>query len=111
SWHRPGGAGPVLSAILTQPQTVRERVPTEDDAGLSIQMTRHGVTTGERLLLRDHLGALGHRVAAARMEATARRWIDRRRDFAGQDDLLPHDVGVRRQRGREERLRIWMQRI
>jgi hypothetical protein len=34
-------------------------------------MTGDGVTAGERLLLRDDLGALGHRVAAARMEATA----------------------------------------
>src|SRR4030095_380211 len=42
--------------------------PMESD---SVQMTRHGLTAGERLLLGNHLGAVRHRVAAARMEATA----------------------------------------
>src|SRR5438445_13615809 len=47
------------------------RPPISTNTSVLIQMTRDGLTAGERLLLRNHLRALRHRVAAARMEATA----------------------------------------
>src|SRR5437762_2844250 len=47
-----------------------------------------------------------HRVRAARVEAAARRRREWARHLARQDDLLPLLAGMRRQGGREERLRV-----
>src|SRR5947209_19573255 len=62
-------------------------------------------------LLRLDLRALWHHERATGMETAARRGIDRRGDFAGQNDLLSHDVRVGGKGGREESLGAGMRRI
>src|SRR5439155_23191607 len=54
--------------------------------------------------------AARHDLRTARVEPAARRWVERARNVAGQHDLVAGVVGVRRQRGGEERLRVRMAR-
>src|SRR6185436_20959834 len=48
---------------------------------------------------------------AARVETAARRWLDRVRDFAVEDDALAASRGMERKRGGEERFRVGMERL
>src|SRR4051794_28180035 len=60
----------------------------------------------DRFLVRTTL----HRVRAARMKAAARRWVERARPLARQNDLVAPFVGVTRQCRREQRLGVGMLR-
>src|SRR5262245_10526986 len=68
----------------------------------SVEVAGHQVVGADLLHLRLDLGALLHRERTARMEAAARRRVDGRGHLAAEDDLLARDVGVGRQRGREQ---------
>src|SRR5438270_9804740 len=54
--------------------------------------------------------AMRHDFRTARVEPAARRRVERARHVAGQHDIVAGVVGVRRERGGEQRLRVRMAR-
>src|SRR5262245_62485229 len=55
------------------------------------------------------LGAARHDERAAGMKVATPRRVDGTRHFTREHDLFPRLIGMRRQRGREQRLRVRMQ--
>src|SRR5262249_29757957 len=112
-WCRwPGASGPKREACGVEVAGCSSVLGGSVSGGCRRQ--RHGVrveVTG-REVTRTHLAQGGLDLAAdiaevelaARVEATARRWIERARDLAAQDDLLalPLDVRVWRRDRRDE---------
>jgi exonuclease III len=64
------------------------------DAAASVQVAGDAVPGHDVAVVGVEVAALGQDGGAARVEAAARRHLQRARDLAGEDDLLPLDVRV-----------------
>src|ERR687889_2076470 len=82
-------------------------------AGSRIEMAGHEVTVALIREDRIDLAANLHGIRAARMEMAPRRWVDRARNIARENDAFASflDDGVRNRDRRQESLGIGVQRV
>ena len=109
-----GQAAAVLDGEVrppTLPRVVVERIVQPHRSAGGVEEVAAHLAPERRAQRRHVLRAARHHLRAARVEAAAGRRVDRARHLAGQDDLLAHLVGMRGQRGREQRLRVGVLRI
>src|ERR1700716_2405117 len=85
---------PEVAPIIRGCRAVSTRIQMAGDEAAALRRQRRAPRRAAAL----------HHVGAARVEATARRRIERARNLAAQDDLLPARTRVERQRRGEQRL-------